>query len=264
MPDKIENVNGSVPVETENEGIGSGRVESGTEGVGERLSENAENESSVVADRAESGEKIDYESASLDEVMQNVEERLTLPDTDKKARTKKEHGKKWIAAILLIAFNAVALAVVLYLELNNDSEGFLHVGELFKVLGAHREWLVLIVLAFLAHLAVDSLIYFVLIKQCGYGNRYGLSLRTSILGFYYNNITPWSSGGQPFQMAYLAKCNIDTMARKHFLGRACGSVPCDSRNFAYPAYDAGVFQKTGLDLQNNRKGSGARRETETC
>ena len=210
MPDKIENVNGSVPTETENEGIGSGRVESGTEGVGERLSENAENESSVVADRAESGEKIDYESASLDEVMQNVEERLTLPDTDKKARTKKEHGKKWIAAILLIAFNAVALAVVLYLELNNDSEGFLHVGELFKVLGAHREWLVLIVLAFLAHLAVDSLIYFVLIKQCGYGNRYGLSLRTSILGFYYNNITPWSSGGQPFQMAYLAKCNIDT------------------------------------------------------
>ena len=82
MPDKIENVNGSVPAETENEGIGSGRVESGTEGVGERLSENAENESSVVADRAESGEKIDYESASLDEVMQNVEERLTLPDTD--------------------------------------------------------------------------------------------------------------------------------------------------------------------------------------
>lgn len=210
MPDKIENVNGSVPAETENEGIGSGRVESGTEGVGERLSENAENESSVVADRAESGEKIDYESASLDEVMQNVEERLTLPDTDKKARTKKEHGKKWIAAILLIAFNAVALAVVLYLELNNDAEGFLHAGELVKVMGAHREWLVLIVLAFLAHLAVDSLIYFVLIKQCGYGNRYGLSLRTSILGFYYNNITPWSSGGQPFQMAYLAKCNIDT------------------------------------------------------
>ena len=153
MPDKIENVNGSVPAETENEGIGSGRVESGTEGVGERLSENAENESSVVADRAESGEKIDYESASLDEVMQNVEERLTLPDTDKKARTKKEHGKKWIAAILLIAFNAVALAVVLYLELNNDAEGFLHAGELVKVMGAHWEWLVLIVLAFLAHLA---------------------------------------------------------------------------------------------------------------
>lgn len=220
MPGNDGKVKGTDPAEVVienavNENISADSAVCDKDFVEDVSDENASAESSDVAESgAEAvvadGEKIDYENASLDDVMQNVENRLTLPDTDKKARTKKEHGKKWIAAILLIAFNAVALAVVLYLELNNDADGFLHVEELFKVLGAHGEWLALILIAFLAHLAVDSLIYFVLIKQCGYGNRYGLSLRTSIIGFYYNNLTPWSTGGQPFQMAYLAKSNLDT------------------------------------------------------
>ena len=199
----------------------NGFLKDGGPGTGSAAAENQNKENGAAAQNSGgaypsvSGAEntpaaFDYESASLDDVMLNVEKRLTIPDTDKKARTKKEHGKKWLAAILLIAFNVIALAVVLYLELNNDAEGFLHIDELLKVMGAHGEWLALILLAFLMHILVDALIYFVLIKQCGYGNRFGLSLRTSILGFYYNNITPWSSGGQPFQMAYLAKCNIDT------------------------------------------------------
>ena len=163
-----------------------------------------------VPDKSSVPEEKSYENVSLDEVMENVESRLSVPDTDNKPRTKKERGKKWIAALILVAFNVIALAVVLYLELNNDADGFLHIGELFRVLGEHWEWLALMIAAFLTHIVVDSLIYFTMIRQCGYGNRYGLALRTSILGFYYNNITPWSSGGQPFQMAYLAKCNIDT------------------------------------------------------
>lgn len=199
----------------------NGFLKDGGPGTGSAAAENQNKENGAaaqnsggaypsVSDAENTPAAFDYESASLDDVMLNVEKRLTIPNTDKKARTKKEHGKKWLAAILLIAFNVIALAVVLYLELNNDAEGFLHIDELLKVMGAHGEWLALILLAFLMHILVDALIYFVLIKQCGYGNRFGLSLRTSILGFYYNNITPWSSGGQPFQMAYLAKCNIDT------------------------------------------------------
>ena len=32
----------------------------------------------------------------------------------------------------------------------------------------------------------------------------------AILGKYYDNLTPWATGGQPFQMVYMAKASLDT------------------------------------------------------
>lgn len=38
---------------------------------------------------------------------------------------------------------------------------------------------------------------------------YRIAVNTAFTGFYFNNITPSSSGGQPMQMLYLHRCGID-------------------------------------------------------
>ncbi|MBO5776061.1 MAG: flippase-like domain-containing protein, partial [Clostridia bacterium] len=145
-----------------------------------------------------------------DNIVGNAEERLVLPDEDtyQKPKTKKEKRKKILTSALFIAFNVIAVAVVLILEIKDSN--FMGFKDIMARIGAHYEWLILLVLMFIVHMAADTLVFFALIRKCGYGKRLGLSTRVAFLGTYYDNITPWSTGGQPFQMLYMSKANIDT------------------------------------------------------
>lgn len=125
-------------------------------------------------------------------------------------KTKKEKIRKSIFAIAFVLFNVIAIGIVLLLELKDDSKSFAGATALANVLGDYSIFLLLGVIVYLVHVMCDAAAYFALIKQCGYGNRVGLAIRVAILGKYYDNITPMHTGGQPFQMAYMAKSNIDT------------------------------------------------------
>ncbi len=143
-------------------------------------------------------------------VVGKVEERLELPSDEsfKKPQTKKEKRKKWLTSILFILFNVIAVGVVLFLEIKDSN--FLGFDDVMRRIGEHYEWLLILVLAFAIHVLADTFVFFALIRKCGYGHRYALSAKVAILGTYYDNITPWATGGQPFQMHYMAKSNIDT------------------------------------------------------
>ncbi|MBO7156254.1 MAG: hypothetical protein J6V83_02500, partial [Clostridia bacterium] len=132
-----------------------------------------------------------------DNIVGNAEERLVLPDEDtyQKPKTKKEKRKKILTSALFIAFNVIAVAVVLILEIKDSN--FMGFKDIMARIGAHYEWLILLVLMFIVHMAADTLVFFALIRKCGYGKRLGLSTRVALLGTYYDNITPWSTGGQP-------------------------------------------------------------------
>ncbi len=123
--------------------------------------------------------------------------------------TTKKKYKKWLSAGLFVLFNVVAIAVVLYMEMGNDSGYFAGFADVAKIVAQNQWFFVGAVLCYVTHVLCDAVAYFALIKKCGYGNRYGLALRVAILGKYYDNITPWNTGGQPFQMAYMIKANID-------------------------------------------------------
>lgn len=160
---------------------------------------------------ADEGKRNDVNSAPSVEMLTDVEDRLTLPEVPEgKAKTKKERKKKWISTILLVAFNVIAIAVVLWLELRDDAAGFVGIAELGRQIGSNYYWLLFALGAYMVHTLSDAFVYFTLIRQCGYGNRFGLALRVAILGKYYDNLTPWSTGGQPFQMVYMAKASLDT------------------------------------------------------
>lgn len=48
-----------------------------------------------------------------------------------------------------------------------------------------------------------------IIKLFGYKPLYIACLNTANIGYYFNNITPSSSGGQPMQLLYLHRCGVD-------------------------------------------------------
>lgn len=121
----------------------------------------------------------------------------------------KSKKKKIILTLAFAAFNIIALAVVLFLELKNEKDSFVGAAALGNVMSGYIGFFFVALLMYGIHVACDAIAYFALIRQCGYGNRLGLALRVAILGKYYDNITPWSTGGQPFQMAYMYKANID-------------------------------------------------------
>ena len=52
-------------------------------------------------------------------VVDKVEERLELPSDEsfKKPKTKKEKTKKWLTSLLFIAFNVIAVGIVLFIEI---------------------------------------------------------------------------------------------------------------------------------------------------
>jgi uncharacterized protein (TIRG00374 family) len=127
-----------------------------------------------------------------------------------KPKTKKERRRKVLFAVAFLLFNIIAIGVVLLLELRNERSSFAGAAALVNVLGKNMVFFFIAFLAYAVHVMCDALAYFVLIKECGYGNRLGLSIRVAILGKYYDNITPWNTGGQPFQMAYMVRANIDT------------------------------------------------------
>lgn len=143
-------------------------------------------------------------------VVDKVEERLELPsdETFKKPKTKKEKTKKWLTSLLFIAFNVIAVGIVLFLEIKDSN--FLGFEDVMRRIGEHYEWLLILVFAFIAHMLADTFVFFAMINKCGYGHRFALSAKVAFLGTYYDNITPWATGGQPFQMHYMAKSNIDT------------------------------------------------------
>ncbi len=77
-----------------------------------------------------------------------------------------------------------------------------------KLLSADPAWIVLSLLNALAIIFVDSLRISLLSRGCE--NRISLwqGMKASIYGFYASAITPFASGGQPFQIYYLTRIGL--------------------------------------------------------
>lgn len=59
-----------------------------------------------------------------------------------------------------------------------------------------------------AYLFFDALGYHYFLRKQGYGVKLSFALYISLMGFYYSNITPGASGGQPMQIYYMNKKGV--------------------------------------------------------
>ncbi len=70
--------------------------------------------------------------------------------------------------------------------------------------GASLKYVALLLGVVVLMIVLDSLKYFIIMRSsCKSKAKYHDALTVSLVGKYYDNITPFSSGGQPFQIVYL-------------------------------------------------------------
>ena len=129
----------------------------------------------------------------------------TVEDLEKMAPKKQNLGVK----IAFLAFNVLIVVFILLAEKHN-SGSIPNLKE--TILNARYGWqyAVAACLLFVVMVGAEALCYVLMMRVSGQGFRPWLAVKTTIIGKYYDNITPFSMGGQPFQMYYMAKSGLST------------------------------------------------------
>ncbi|MDD4316289.1 MAG: lysylphosphatidylglycerol synthase transmembrane domain-containing protein, partial [Clostridia bacterium] len=119
---------------------------------------------------------------------------------------KKTRIRKSIVYSVFILLNVLVILVVLLLE--NKSGNVIAGKEVLRTAGENFPYTAIVFAIFFVQVAADTVSLYFLLKQSGKKD-FVLSLRTSIIGKYYDKLTPWSTGGQPLQMAYMSSHGVD-------------------------------------------------------
>ncbi len=112
--------------------------------------------------------------------------------------------KRRLKSIALLLFNILVIAVIIIIELTGNRE-HVSIGVVLDTWGENWYFIVaLLGLVALYYLCLTVRISLLIRASTGRPRR-KLSFSTAVLGKYYDNITPFGSGGQPFQMFNLGR-----------------------------------------------------------
>ena len=163
-----------------------------------------DDEQKNVAEEQESSEQNIDTSVESDSARANSDP-ANLADTYFEDRPVDEPSRKsgWISNLFFVAVIVLSLVLMYQLSLNaaNGSEKTLK--QIFANLNV--EYFCVAVATVIVMIFVDSMKYFLIMRATVGRQKYVTALKVGILGKYYDNITPFSSGGQPFQIYYLHK-----------------------------------------------------------
>lgn len=146
----------------------------------------------------------DYEQEALAENQEKeLEEKIGEANQEV---AKQGTKKKKITNLLLFIANIVIVAIILIYQLTNsevESLGSIIASGLFR-----WQYIIYILLALTMIMMIDAFRTSTLLKQSMGKRRFALCYKMCALGRYWDNITPLSSGGEPFQIYYLNKHNV--------------------------------------------------------
>lgn len=126
-----------------------------------------------------------------------------LPTDEQLAEPKKNSKKQWITMLILLIVIGVSIYFVVSLT-NSFTEGDAKsLGDLIK--DANWAYFFIGLAVIFSALILDSLRFFIITKSMSSNIKYHTTLKTSVIGKYYDAITPFAVGGQPMQMYYLHK-----------------------------------------------------------
>ncbi len=115
---------------------------------------------------------------------------------------KKDKKKSWLGKIFLLA--VIIFGVVMMVNLAESmSSGQKSLGEVLAQLDPLFGTLTIV--ALLLILLIDAAKYFIAISATTKKAHPLISLKVALLGRYYDNVTPFATGGQPMQIYYLCK-----------------------------------------------------------
>jgi len=123
---------------------------------------------------------------------------------DKAVKSKK------IRKLLIWTFFIVINIIVLFVMGKKDFQGNpqIRFDEMFNIWMTHIPYLVIALLLPIVALLAEGLKYYFLILFSTKKKRLFVSLKTAVLGKYFDNLTPLGSGGQAFQIYYLYKKDV--------------------------------------------------------
>ena len=117
--------------------------------------------------------------------------------------------KSRLFAFIFIIANVLAVALTIVMEYTKSGDvGITPPAEIFALWGKNIWFLVLAFACMIFYLLFDAFKYMLMFKTSIGKAKVKDSLKVAIIGRYYDYITPLGSGGQPFQVYYLAKHNI--------------------------------------------------------
>jgi len=100
--------------------------------------------------------------------------------------------------LILIAFSFVFLVVYLY-----RVDGIKDIA--LVIAKAHPGWLLAALGCIAAYWLLDAYVLHLAIKPVHPSQRFGVTMRLTLIGQYFNSVTPFASGGQPAQAYFLVK-----------------------------------------------------------
>ncbi|MDR2356921.1 MAG: flippase-like domain-containing protein [Oscillospiraceae bacterium] len=122
--------------------------------------------------------------------------------------------KRHTRIILFALFNAAVIGTTAFFDFRTDSQGISR----DDLLGIDPRCILLVFTCFVVAMGADTLKYrLTLGGMTGRRAPLPLAFKVAALGKYYDNITPFGAGGQPFQINYLMK-------RGYPAGEAGGAV----------------------------------------
>ena len=98
---------------------------------------------------------------------------------------------------------AVFIGLIIYIIKVDGLNNILNV-----LRNAHYGWIAIGILCLCAEWILEAIVMHIPLKKMYSNLKYITSLRTNIIGRLFNNITPFSSGGQPFQAYILSKYGL--------------------------------------------------------
>ena len=135
------------------------------------------------------------------------DEKKKLDEYEQQVSTQKSKKKKIWSLLFFVLNVVIVVAIILYQFLGNPDD-FTSAGELNL-----NGWFVVLLFAlFGIGIVIDCFPVAYLVKKACGRPRFKLAAKTTMLGRYYDAVTPMAAGGQPFQVTYLMSYDVPSTA----------------------------------------------------
>lgn len=155
----------------------------------------------------------------MDEIVSTTEQNVEVTTTEAMEEAtsgmghKREGTKLW--ENLFFAISVVVSIILMYVQSRSASqEAEKSLAEV--IAGVNFKYVAICLAILLLMILFDSFKYNVIIRTTTNKSNYPASLKVSLMGKFYDNLTPFSSGGQPFQIYYLHQ--------KGYSGGRCSAI----------------------------------------
>ncbi len=174
------------------------------------------NSEQKTVDVAQTGTTAEQQSQN-DCDAQNPSDSQTVSPTESQGDPARKRIWKTVATV---AFVAIIAAIIIYTAVKDFSGEDVDVGRVFQLIGSRWYYLLVLLGLFFATIFLETLKLFFMIRKTTGKYKFGTAFNCAVLGKFYDYVTPLGSGGQPFQIYYLAKHGVP--------GGPAGAIPIGS------------------------------------